>query len=108
MKSLMSLFVGMLILFGACANNESATTPAAKNKEEPAATKPMTKEEASKLAHTHLALKQHNWGEPQSVEEVGDKYYVSFKTPQQELRLIGQRVLIVDKDSGVVTFQKRR
>jgi hypothetical protein len=106
MKPLISILIGTLVLFGACANNDKAAP--AEKKSEVVSVKPMTKEDASKLAHTHLALKQHNWGQPLSVEEVGDKYFVAFKTPQQELRLIGQRVLIVDKHSGVVTFQKRR
>ncbi|MCB0322358.1 MAG: hypothetical protein KDD69_02260 [Bdellovibrionales bacterium] len=65
-------------------------------------------EDAKRLAQTHLALKKVSWGQPQEVVESENKYLVLYETPERELRLLGQRTLIVDRESGVVTYQKRR
>lgn len=72
------------------------------------ARKPVDAEKAKQLAARHLAIKQVGWGKPVSVEEDEEHFYVTYQTPEQELRLIGARVLIVDKHSRVVTAQKRR
>lgn len=70
--------------------------------------KKMDEDRAIQLAARHLALKQVRWGKPVSVAEDDERFYVTYQTPKQELRLIGARVLIVDKDSRIVTAQKRR
>ena len=73
-----------------------------------AAEKQMTTSEASKLATQHLALKNRSWGNVTKVTEGADGYEVHFETPEKELRLLGERVLMVDKESGLVTPRKRR
>ena len=65
-------------------------------------------ERARQLASRHLTLKQVNWGEPVATREDEDHFYVSYQTPERELRLIGARMLLVDKRTGVVSVQKRR
>jgi hypothetical protein len=65
-------------------------------------------EKAKQLAFKHLALKQVKWGEPTSTREDENNFYLSYKTPEKELKLIGSRVIIVEKESGVVSIQKRR
>lgn len=70
--------------------------------------KPIDKDRAIQLAARHLALKQVRWGKPVAVEEDEDRFYVTYQTPQQELRIIGARTLLVDKDSRIVRAQKRR
>jgi hypothetical protein len=69
---------------------------------------PMDEEKAKQAAARHLALKQIRWGKPVSVSQDEQQFYVSYQTPEQELRLIGSRVLLVNKSTGVVTPQKRR
>ena len=68
----------------------------------------MTSEQAKQLAARHLALKQTTWGKPQAVSEDEQHFYVSYETPQPEFRLIGSRMLIVNKETGLVSPQKRR
>ncbi len=68
----------------------------------------ITLDRAKQLASTHLALKQARWGEPTATREDEEKYYFTYETPEKEMRLIGHRVLMVDKQTGVVTYQKRR
>ena len=69
---------------------------------------PMTEERAKQLAARHLALRQWRWGRPHAVSEDEDNYYVAYETPERERRLIGERVLLVSKDTGVVKPRKRR
>lgn len=69
---------------------------------------PMDKDAAIQSASRHLALKQVRWGKPTAVREDEEAFYISYQTPEQELRMIGARVLIVNKTTGVVTPQKRR
>lgn len=102
MRKLLSIIAGIVCLVGACANNENSTSLA--SNERPS----MTAEAASKLAQRHLSLKNWSWGEPKEVVEREGKFYLSYETPPTELRIIGARVLIVDKDSKVVSVQKRR
>ena len=68
----------------------------------------MSVERAKQLAARHLALKQTSWGKPISVREDEQNFYVSYETPSSERRLIGTRVLKVNKLTSVVTAQKRR
>ena len=63
---------------------------------------------AIKLAMRHLALRNANWGEISDVKEEPGYYKVAFKTPTQELRLLGQRAILVKKDSGLVSIVQRR
>ncbi len=135
MKKILSVVCGLTLLFGACANNEA---PGVEDKAEPEVAKSaadslvdksseevasgtetedsaeliendaMKKRLAKRRAQNHLALKQVSWGEPESITEDEESFYVHYETPKRELRLIGQRTLIVDKESGLVTYQKRR
>lgn len=63
---------------------------------------------AVKLAKRHLALKNRDWGNISKVQEEEGYYRIAFETPVQEKRLIGQRVLLVNKDSGLVSVVQRR
>lgn len=94
-------------MVGACANNE-VEVPSSESSAATASSSEMTAEEAKKIASKHLALRQVRWGEPTEVTEDKETYYVHFETPDRELRLIGQRTLLVNKSSGLVTYQKRR
>jgi len=67
-----------------------------------------TGEDAIRLAQRHLALKQRSWGKILDVAEEDSQYYVLFETPKVEMRLLGQRKLIVEKDNGLVRPHKRR
>lgn len=67
-----------------------------------------SKEDAIRIAQTHLALKKASWGVPGEVAERDGKYYVIYDTPEREQKLIGPRVIVVDKSTGVASFQKRR
>ena len=64
--------------------------------------------EARRLAEQHVALKQYGWGRPTSVSEHAGQYIVTFETPERERVLIGNRAVIVDRKSAVVSVQKRR
>lgn len=64
--------------------------------------------EARRLAEQHVALKQYGWGRPTSVSEHSGQYIVTFDTPERERVLIGNRAVIVDRKSAVVSVQKRR
>lgn len=74
----------------------------------PASTEIDGKDTARKAAERHLALRNVRWGEPKEVEEQEKHYLVHYPTPEQELRLIGERVLVVEKQSGVVFVKPRR
>lgn len=129
---MLSVACGLTLLFGACANNEA---PTAEEKAEPKTSASVTptkdsdeavasdseedlselvedealkKKLAKRRAQNHLALKQVSWGEPEEITEDEESYFLHYETPKRELRLIGQRTLIVDKESGLVTYQKRR
>ena len=67
-----------------------------------------SKEDAIRIAQTHLSLKKASWGVPGEVAERDGKYYVIYDTPEREQKLIGPRVIVVDKSTGVASFQKRR
>jgi hypothetical protein len=117
MNRSLTIALGLLLLFGACANNESASpeesaVPLESVSQEsataPAANTAMSKSDAERLAQKHLAIKQVSWGKPSEVVEEDEKYLVHYETPKRELRLIGQRTLIVEKESGLVSYQKRR
>ena len=128
MKSAFLQFILLAVILGglACVNNgnadsknegklDSASTEskrvendAADSNQAEADAKNMTEESARKLASKHLALKKRSWGKAKSVSEREGKYYIGYETPERERRLLGQRVLIVDKDSGVVSYMKRR
>lgn len=64
--------------------------------------------QAVKLAQRHLALKSRDWGSIAKVQEEEDYFRIAFETPTQEKRLIGQRVLLVHKDNGLVSVVQRR
>ena len=64
--------------------------------------------QAVKLAQRHLALKNRDWGNISGVKEDENYYRVSFETPKQELRIIGQRVILVKKENGLVSVVQRR
>lgn len=68
----------------------------------------MSAERAKQLAARHLALKQTSWGKPVSVTENEQFFFVSYETPQRERRLIGSRVITVNKATGLAVAQKRR
>lgn len=67
-----------------------------------------SREEAMRLAEQHVALRKRSWGSPKDVSEQDGAYYVGFDTPEQELRLLGPRLIIIDKKSGVAKTQVRR
>ena len=68
----------------------------------------MTSSRAAKLAKRHIAIRNYNWSDVSKVTEEESSFRVEFETPQAELRLLGQRALMVSKDNGLVTAIKRR
>ena len=64
--------------------------------------------EAKRLAEQHVGLKQYGWGRPTSVTEFSGQYIVTFETPERERVLIGNRAVVVDRKSALVSVQKRR
>ena len=70
--------------------------------------KPISREKAIQLAEQHLTLRNNRWGRPVDVRDTADQYVVVFKTPDIESRIIGQRSVSVDKDSGLVQILERR
>lgn len=65
-------------------------------------------DEAKRLAEQHVALRKRSWGQAKEVSEHGESYWVSFETPDQELRLLGPRIIVVDKQTGAAAVQLRR
>ena len=65
-------------------------------------------EEAKKLAEQHVSLRKKSWGPAKNVSEQGESYWVSFDTPEQELRLLGPRVVIINRGTGAASVQVRR
>ena len=125
----LSLAAALTLTFGlACANNgntdsasddnskdkvvvaQASTSAEAANSQDDneGTAEKMTEETAAKLAKKHLALKKRSWGKLNGVTERDGKFHVNFETPEREKRLLGQRVLIVDPDTGVVSYMKRR
>lgn len=65
-------------------------------------------EEAKRLAEQHVALRKRSWGSVKNVSEGDGVFYVSFDTPEQEMKLLGPRVVVIDKQTGAATVQLRR
>ena len=65
-------------------------------------------EDAKRLAEQHVALRKRSWGVPKEVSEHDGIYWVSFDTPDQELRLLGPRIILIDKETGAASVQMRR
>ena len=118
---LLFLIFAFSIYYIACAKNGPKTVPSqeeitqgqqevqrAQTLVEQQVEERMTADRAKQLAARHLALKQTSWGKPTGITEDEDNYFVSYETPQRERRLIGSRVLIVNKHTGLVVAQKRR
>lgn len=106
MRKAILILAGVICWIGACANNENKVAPVVETPKQEV--QEITKETAAKLAETHMALKNWSWGQPQEIVEREGKFYVYYPTPKNELRILGPRVVIVDKATGVVTVQKRR
>ena len=70
--------------------------------------KQISREKAIQLAEQHLTLRNNRWGRPVDIRDTEDQFIVVFKTPDIESRLIGQRSVTVDKDSGLVQMLERR
>lgn len=102
-KRVLCVLAGLFCLLAFCANSEIAKTGLVQ--ESPTE---MTEEVAVKLAKKHLSLKNWSWGKPESVREEDGRFYLSYETPERELRIIGARVLVVDKESKLVKVRKRR
>lgn len=117
MKRPVTAGLGLMVLLGACAGNgqaNKATAEAPQQEEvvqqasESRQAPEVTKERAERLAQTHLALRKVSWGAPKEIVEQDEQFLVYYETPERELRLLGQRALIVEKGSGLVSYQKRR
>lgn len=68
----------------------------------------ISRDQAIKLAEQHLTLRNNRWGHAVEVKDVDDEFVVVFETPMQESRLIGQRAVTVDKESGLAHVRDRR
>ena len=68
----------------------------------------MTALKAKRLASTHLALRQTSWGKPTAISEDEVNFYLSYETPKRELRILGERMLTVEKSTDIVRVRKRR
>ena len=111
MRKATAILAGFLCLVGACANNDQLKSPPRESPQkavEVPTLQELTEDMARRRAQTHLALRNWSWGDPEQVMLREDKFYVYYKTPERELRLLGARVLIVDRRTGLVTAQKRR
>jgi hypothetical protein len=63
--------------------------------------------EAKGIAKNYLMARNMLWGEPTSVR-VSSKHYIFFyNTPEHESKIIGGRILNVDKVSGEVSVPPR-
>jgi len=60
------------------------------------------------LARKYLSEKNLTWGEPIGSGEEGDNLYLSYETPFAEKKVLGVRVIQVNKRTGEITVQKRR
>lgn len=118
---LLLILLVLSVYYAACAQNGAPTGPSqedisnsrqeierAQAQAEQQISERMSPDRAKQLAARHLALQQTSWGKPVGVTEDEERFYVSYETPQTERRLIGSRMLVVDKETGVVTSQKRR
>ena len=94
-----------LCLFASSCSSEAEVKPVVTYDE---SENTMTGSRAKKLAMRHIAIRNYNWSDVSRVTEQDDSFRVEFKTPQQELRLLGQRALMVSKDNGLVSVVKRR
>ena len=106
LRGLLVFVLSSMALFGACANDAKNPTPSPQARE--TITKAITKDWAAHIASNHLALKKRNWGEIENIVERDKEFHVYYPTPAQELRLLGPRVLIIDKTTGTAAVQKRR
>ena len=68
----------------------------------------MTALKAKRLASNHLALKQISWGKATSMSEDESYFHLNYETPKRELRILGERTLLVEKATGVAKIRKRR
>jgi len=107
------IILSMLFVLGGCAKNgEEGGAPTAEKQgaraQQEREAEGMTEKQAKKLAKRHLALRNRTWGDPTSVVEQEEKFYVYYDTPEREMRLLGARALMVNKETRVVSTQKRR
>ena len=73
---------------------------------------------AVELAKEFLAKEQTTWGEPTAVEQVpedqenlvgtgGKRYRLVFQTSSEEIRVVGDRTILVNTQTGKVVFEPR-
>ena len=94
-----------ICLFASSCSSESEVKPVVTYDE---SENTMTSLRAKKLAMRHIAIRNYNWSDVSRATEQDESFRVEFETPQQELRLLEQRALMVSKDNGLVSVVKRR
>jgi hypothetical protein len=105
MKKLSYLFSCLLLFSCSAAQPAEQQQLAQLDEQEP---RVESEHQAVKLAKRHLALKNRDWGNISKVQEEEGYFRIAFETPTQEQRLIGQRAILVNKDSGLVSVVQRR
>ena len=63
---------------------------------------PLSKEDAMKMSDDYVQQKGLPWTKVSRVGLIGSKYHIGYETPPDELRLRGNRLIIIDINSGNV------
>ncbi len=68
----------------------------------------LSKDDAKKISDAYTQQQNLKWGPAKSVAADSNKAFVSYDTPQNESRLSGPRMVIVDRITGAASVVKRR
>jgi hypothetical protein len=67
-----------------------------------------TQEKAMKLATEHAQKRKLNWGDAEKAEKKdADTFWVFFKTPEKEEKVVWKRTLVVKRDGKVSLLPRR-
>jgi hypothetical protein len=67
-----------------------------------------TEEKAMKLATEYVQKRKLNWGDPEKTEKKdADTFWVFFKTPEKEEKILWKRTLVVKRDGTVSPLPRR-
>jgi hypothetical protein len=68
---------------------------------------PISEAKARELAMAFVEKAKQDWGQPTEITRQGDEYWVSFKTPETEMQVLGPRAVFVDASTGKCSFPVR-
>ena len=108
MRQNLIIFISLMMFFGvtACVANDQPNP----STEQLSMQAVNTADQARAIAEKYIAERNLNWGKSSSVIERSrlGNYWVTFETPSSEVRLLGQRVIVVDIKSGEAKPLPRR